>query len=231
MKKLFFVLLAMALVLTACARPPAKTPSTALEVTAELETPEPEAPASEKAAAEETEKIGEESAAEETEEKQEAPEQPKEKAQIAREYATPNIVVVSEKTIIGSAADIEKKEEKISWFSDVICGKLFPDGQSFITFTIENKGKKEYHLDRVTLEEITEKDGLSVRLNGHRVVTNAKKQCGTELLKPTKKATCTVKEKLRKGKTYWEKELFNKLEAGSVGIYTELKFTCEGMAE
>lgn len=229
MKQLFFFLLAMMMVLTACARPTAETtPATAPEVTAELETPEPEAPTGEEVATEETEKAGAEPAAEE---KQEAPEQPKEKAQIAQEYATPNIVVVSEKTVLGSAADIEKKEEKTSWFSDVICGKLFPDGQSFITFTIENKGKKEYHLDRITVEELTEKDGLSVRLNGGRVVTDAKKQCGTELLKPTQKATCTVKEKLRKGKTYWEKELFNKLEAGSVGIYTELKFTCEGMAE
>ncbi len=229
MKKLFFVLLTMMMALTACARPPAETtPTTAPEVTAELETAEPEAPAGEEAAAEETEKAGEEPAAEE---KQEAQEQPKEKAQLAPEYTTPNSVVISEKTILGSAADIEKKEEKTSWFSDVICGKLYPDSQSMVTFTVENRGKKSYHLSRVGVEDVTEKDGLGIRLNSNRVITDAKKQCGTDLLMPGKKATCTVKEKLRKGKTYWEKELVNKLAANSVGVYTELKFKCEGIAE
>lgn len=224
MKQLFFVLLAMMMALTACARPPAETtPTTAPEVTAELETAEPEAPAGEEAAAEE---VREEQASEE--EKQE---QPKEKAQLAPEYTTPNSVVISEKTVLGSAADIEKKEEKTSWFSDVICGKLYPDSQSMVTFTVENRGKKSYYLSRVGVEDVTEKDGLGIRLNSDRIITDAKKQCGTDLLTPGKKATCTVKEKLRKGKTYWEKELVNKLAANSVGVYTELKFKCEGIAE
>ncbi len=169
----------------------------------------------------------------ETQQEPAAPPAPAEKEtpQLAPEYATPNSVVLSEKTIIGTAYDINKKEESTSWFSDVTCGKLFADGDSLVTFTLENKGNKSYHLTRVGVEDVTEKDGLNVRLNSNRILSVPQKQCGTALLKPGQKATCTIKHQLRKGQTYWEKELINKLAATSVGFYSELKFKCEGIAE
>lgn len=173
-------------------------------------------------------------AEEEEEQPEEAPATatpPKEKPALAPEHTTPNSVIVSQKTVIGRAGDTDKKEEPVSWFSDVVCGKLFPDGDSLIRFTFENKGTKTYYLTKVNVEELTEKDGINIRLNSDRVSDNPKKECGAEMVKPGQKVTCTVKEKLRKGMTYWEKELVNKLAASTVGLYSELKFTCEGIAE
>ena len=155
----------------------------------------------------------------------------KEKSVLASEHTTPNSVIVSQKTVMGRAGDTNKKEEPVSWFSDVVCGKLFPDGESLVRFTFENKDAKIYYLTKVTVEELTEKDGVNIHLNSDRALDNPKKECGVEMVKPGQKVTCTVKEKLRKGTSYWEKELFNKLTASSVGLYSELKFTCEGIAE
>lgn len=155
----------------------------------------------------------------------------KEKPVLGSEHTTPNSVIVSQKTVMGRAGDTNKKEEPVSWFSDVVCGKLFPDGESLVRFTFENKGTKTYYLTKVGVEELTEKDGVNIRLNSDRAADNPQKECGTEVVKPGQKVTCTIKEKLRKGTTYWEKELVNKLAASSVGLYSELKFTCDGIAE
>ncbi len=223
MKQMLFVLILVGVIaLSGCARTQQQT---APEVTAQLESPEDQEPATADA---------QEPAAQATEQPEviagENKQEQQEKPQLAPEYSQPNSVTVSEKTVIGSAADVQKKEEKTSWFSNVVCGKFFPDGESMVTFTIENKGKKEYQLTRIGVEEVTEKDAMRIQLNSNRV-TEPQKECGTEVLKPGQKATCTVKEKLLKGKTYWQKELVNKLAGNTVGLYTELKFTCEGMVE
>ncbi len=221
MNKVWLTVCITALLLLVGCEAPA-TPEPAPEVDAEITAPEPaEEPMLETEAPskEETEPAEEPAQEEKTEE-------PKEEVQIAPELTVPNTEIIAKKTILGSSSEDKKKFSDTTWISDIVCGTLFADGTSHITFTFENKDKEAQHLGHVTAEESHLKKGMSLRVNGKRIRSNAQEVCGTDIVEPYKKVTCTLRTKLRKGKTYWGKELNNKIEADGLNFYTEARFRC-----